>query len=213
MENVVGRTTRAAMTLTPRNAAEYFALQKTTQAAEKVTAIAEALAKQTSEHQRSYEHFYNSLALFSGGTVALSVTYLGYLKTLAKPVVHPKWLVASWIALILCAACSLFWTFFYTHYGHFARTREYMEAQKDKFEAEADEIHNFKNIANLQTSAELAAFIEPRRKAAKVRADDAKYHGHREKLYYHVWQWNGRLARAAFLCGLALLLTFAIGNL
>jgi hypothetical protein len=65
------------MTLTTRNAAEYFALQKTTHAAETVTAIEEALAKQTSENQRAYERFYNSLALFSGGTVALKRDLLG----------------------------------------------------------------------------------------------------------------------------------------
>src|SRR5690348_3813530 len=39
-------------------------------------------------NQRAYERFYNSLALFS------SVTYLGYLKTLSKPISHQKWLVA-----------------------------------------------------------------------------------------------------------------------
>jgi hypothetical protein len=139
------------------------------------------------------------------------VTYLGYLKTLSKPVVHPRLLIASWIGFFVCLACSLFWVFFYTHYLHFARVREYMEAQKNKYETEANEIHHL-HIANLQTPADIAAFIEPRLKAAKVRGEDAEFHRRREKWYCGAWIWGGRTARFTFLIGLALLLSFAIKN-
>ena len=68
--------------------------------------------------QVTYERFYHNLALFSGGTIALSVTYLGYLKTLAKPVVHQSLLVESWGALFLCLLFSLIYIFCNLRYGH-----------------------------------------------------------------------------------------------
>ena len=58
-------------------------------------AITDARDKESGENRLAYERFYNNLALFSGGTLALSVTFLGYLKTLHEPIIHQKWLEAS----------------------------------------------------------------------------------------------------------------------
>src|ERR1041385_6127753 len=61
------------------------------------------------ENRQSYEKFYNGLALFSGGTVALSVTFLGYLKSLpGHAILHPRVLAASWIVLFVCLITALF---------------------------------------------------------------------------------------------------------
>jgi hypothetical protein len=114
--------------------------------------------------------------------------------------------------LLVCIPCSLFWTLFYVHYAHFARVREYVAAQQKQYETEADEIHKLP-IENLRTPAELAAFIEPRRKAARIRGEDAKYHGKREAIYEFMWQWSSRVSRLAFLVGLIMLLLFAIKNM
>jgi hypothetical protein len=99
-------------------------------AAARAEASRELFQQESGENRQAYERFYNSLALFSGGTVALSVTYLGYLKSLSKPPVHPRWLVGSWGCLLFCVAISLFCTFFNTHYMHFARLREHTENMK-----------------------------------------------------------------------------------
>jgi len=77
---------------------EHFALKRSADAAALVVAVAEERAKGAERNRSANERFYNNLALFSGGTVALSITYLGYLKTLSKPVQHQRWLIASWIA-------------------------------------------------------------------------------------------------------------------
>ena len=65
----------------PTNPDQHFAQQRATRAAEYVAAASEAQQKTSEESKSTNERFYNSLALFSSGTVALSVTYLGYLKT------------------------------------------------------------------------------------------------------------------------------------
>jgi len=84
----------------PQTAPEHFALQRTNNAAETVNAVDEARHKSGEFNRAGNERFYNNLALFSSGTVALSVTYLGYLKTLSKPVQHSGWLMASWVSLL-----------------------------------------------------------------------------------------------------------------
>jgi hypothetical protein len=198
----------------PKTAAEHFALQHTTEAAEAVKAIEEARNKGGEINRAANERFYNSLALFSGGTVALSITYLGYLKTLLKPVQHPRWLMASWVALMTCTACSLFWTFVYGYYAHFFFERQRAEALKAKHEIEAEEIGTLsRNVANLQTPAQLDAFRNPRLKAAKACEKNAKATAWREKVSMHLWRWLGRIAQFGFLVGLVLLLAFAIKNM
>jgi hypothetical protein len=59
-----------------------------------------ALVKYDDESIRIREtsdKFYGSLALFSGGTIALSITYLGYLKssTPGRLVLYPRVLIAA----------------------------------------------------------------------------------------------------------------------
>ena len=129
-------------------AKEHFAKQHMEQAARTVAAVEEARAKEVEENQRAYERFYNNLALFSGGTVALSVTYLGYLKTLTVPVVHKGWLVDSWSAFFTCLLCSVFWLLFHTHYSHYFRDRDYCEAVKKQYETEiaAARVNDFETV-------------------------------------------------------------------
>jgi hypothetical protein len=203
---------RGEMSFEPQTAAEHFALKRTTDAAEAVKAGEEARYKGGEINRAANERVYNSLALFSSGTVALSITYLGYLKTLSKPV-HPRWLMASWVSLMTCAACSLFWTFVYGRYAHYFLERERAESLKEKHEIEAKEINTLsRSIANLQTRAQLDAFRNPRLEAAAACEKNAKDSERREKFYMHMWRWLGRIAHVGLLLGLVLLLAFAIKN-
>jgi hypothetical protein len=79
----------------PQSAQQHFAQQRTSRAAEAVTAALDAQRKDSEGTRASNERFYNGLALYSGGTIALSVTFMGYLKTLSKPPGHPHWLAIS----------------------------------------------------------------------------------------------------------------------
>src|ERR1700678_1338467 len=107
----------------PPQAKAHFEEQHIDNAARSMSEVSKKLGEEAEENQRAFERFYNNLALFSGGTVALSVTYLGYLKTLSKPIVNERLLLGSWGALFICLACSLFWSFFMTHYWHYSRDR------------------------------------------------------------------------------------------
>jgi hypothetical protein len=193
-------------------AQRHFAQKHMDDAAKLAGDVYERLAAESEENRRTYERFYNNLALFSGGTLALSVTFLGYLKSTPKPIAHERWLIASWISLFVCLTLSLFWTLFVTHYGHYSRNREYAEAAKTKHETEAKEIQ-YLDVVNIRTPAELDAFIVPRREAALKSGKNAKWNEAREKFYYPVWIWSGRLARLGFIVGMGFLILVAIKNI
>jgi hypothetical protein len=76
--------------------------------------VKDALVEEAATLQKSYETFYNNLALFSGGTIALSVTYLGYLKSNGAAVAHLAILIARWACLLATVALGLFYSFLYS---------------------------------------------------------------------------------------------------
>ena len=202
-----------------KNPDQHFAQQRATQAAEKLAAASEAQYKGGAENRSTNEKFYNSLALFSSGTVALSVTFLGYLKSLPKPVQHPRWLVACWICLMTCAASSLFWSFVYGYYSHFFHEWQTAKAQKEKYEADAKEFPILaRGTVSVQTKAptspkEMEDFVSNRMEAAAICDKKARSAKRRETFYMHFWRWLGRIAHTSFLGGLVLLLAFAIENM
>jgi hypothetical protein len=195
----------------PPNARQYFA-QKHMEAASSHLSMVEAnLFKEGQEDRRQFEKFYNNLALFSGGTIALSITYLGYLKTLGKPLHHQWLLTAGWIALFVCLLFSLIYVLVNLHYSHHFREREWAEARKRKFETEVEEIQDM-GVVNIQTPEELAAFQNPRREVARECAAVAQRHKKLQDRYYYIWLWAGRIAQLGFAIGIGMLLGFAILN-
>ena len=174
-------------------------------------AVSEKLTAEAEVNRQSYERFYNQLVLICGGTVALSVTYLGYLKTTQSSIIHPRLLITSWIALLLCLVISAFANFFYSFYMTFSRQAEYANRLAEMLEVEANELPYVGHLPVL-TPAELAQTIEERRETAKARQKDSKWNERRAKVYWLVWQRGGLCARLAFVLGIASLIVFAIFN-
>jgi len=199
------------MELSP-NARQHFA-RKHVEAAEKhLSFVQEHLFRAGQEDRRAFEKFYNNLALFSGGTIALSITYLGYLKTLGKAVRHQGLLTASWFSLFVCLLFSLIYVLVNLYYSHHFREHELAEAEKEKFETQADEVPNM-GVSNVQTPQEVAAYQNPRREAARICAERAERHARKEKRYFYLWVWAGRIAQLAFVGGIGMLFWFAISNM
>ncbi|MBI4166669.1 MAG: hypothetical protein HY508_13140 [Acidobacteria bacterium] len=180
-------------------------------AASRVATVEEKLQEEFAENRGALERFYNNLALFAGGTIALSVTYLGYLRSTTPSVVGFGAMVASWCALLICAVCSLFSPFLYAYYMTFARNREYAQSRMDQRQTEADMLPSLP-IVNLRTPREREEFRTRLRGAAGQYEKDAIKAEKRETLYWQLWQWSGAVARVTFLSGLALLVAFAIAN-
>jgi hypothetical protein len=188
-----------------------WAQKHITDAAAARKAAHQKLEDESVENRKAYERFYNSLALFSSGTIALSITYLGYLKSIPnKAVMYPKTLIASWLVLLLCLIASLFYSFFNTHYMYFSRVREYLEKATDQKQTQLEEMDNLplQNTAEELQAAKARFGVEAQLYSGKV--DFAKK---REDLYLSLWIWSGRVARFAFPLGLGMLVFFAIMNM
>ena len=195
----------------PPSAVRHFAIKRIEAAEKHLAAVQETLFKEGHEDRRALEKFHNNLALFSGGTIALSITYLGYVKSLGKAVVHQRLLTASWASLFLALLFSLAYVLVNVYYGYHFRQRELAEANKSRYETEAEELPKM-GLANIQTAEQIAAIHNPRNRAAQKYAEKAAHHKKKEERYHKLWLWAGRIAQLAFVAGIGLLLWFAILN-
>jgi hypothetical protein len=180
-------------------------------AVDSLSTVAKKRLEEVTDNQRAFERFFNNLALLSGGTVALSITYLGFLKTLAAQPLHQHWLVASWVLLVTCVICATFYSFFNTAYTHYGRSREYAQRLKEKNETMADEVPNI-SIIGIGSKSELDAYIKELRDAATLIGKDVEWAGRREKFCGFLFNACGVLARVSFVLGLTFLLLFATAN-
>jgi hypothetical protein len=204
----------------PKTAEEHFALQRTTRAAEVVKAVYEAQQKGNEESRGRDERFYNSLALLSSATVALSVTFLGYLKNLPTPNIrHPHWLIACWICFLTCVVSSLFWMMVYSRYIHYFHEWQTADSLKQQYEVEAEEYPTVaRNTISLETGRmtsqqEMDGIVANRREAAAICENRAKGAKRLEKRYMLSWRWLGRIAQAGFFSGFVFLIAFAAKNI
>src|SRR5437879_291206 len=174
-------------------------------------AVYEKLAELAEANRESFEKFYGQLVLVSGGTVALSVTYLGYLKSTKFAVVLPGALWISWISLLVCLLLSVFANFFYSHYLTYSRQSEYAKRLAEQLEAEADELPYVAHLPPL-SDEELKRTCDERRETARKRRSDSEWNEKKANVYWSVWKWGGLGARFALMLGMMFLITFAIAN-
>jgi hypothetical protein len=195
----------------PPNATRHFAKEHIDAAARHRVAVEASLSTEGQEDRRAFEKFYNNLALFSGGTIALSITYLGYLRTLARPLNNVRVLKVGWFALFVCLLSSLIYVICNLYYSHHFRQRELAEAWKKELETDVNEIANL-NLANIRTTEDLAAYRAPRAQEALKFADRSKRSEKLQNRYFLLWRWAGRTSRLGFAVGIGMLLWFAMSN-
>ena len=174
--------------------------------------VAQKKQQEWVENQRTIENFYRNLALLSGGTIALSIPYLGFLKTITNEPRFSSLLIASWILLFVCLVCATYYTFFATSYVHYARSREYWERMKEQRETIAEEVPNVR-IVGIETKAELDEYIKELRDAATKSGEGVSWNKRKETMHEFLFRACGLTARLTLVLGIALLLSFAIANI
>lgn len=176
--------------------------------------VAAKRREEADESYRSYGNFFNRLALLAGGTIALSVTFLGYLKTLAVQPIYLGLLTTSWLLLFLCLVSGTFYSFFHTTYLGHARTRELARRLKEEHETVAAELPNLWDDQIVDTTgAGLERYIESLGQMAASRDADTRRSGHWERTFGLLYRASSITACLSFVAGLSLLLLFAVANL
>jgi hypothetical protein len=181
------------------------------QSAQKLShTVKDVLVQEDVTLRKSYETFYTNLSLFSGGTIALSVTYLGYLRSRGTPVRLLAVLIASWACLLATVALGLFYSFLHSHYRYHARMREYQEALSTQKTAESDAVGKVPIVGLPPGEYEQErARLSKKADAYSSFARDLKK---KEDRYYWMWRWGGFAARLLFVVGLVCLFIFATFN-
>jgi hypothetical protein len=174
--------------------------------------VAKKLLEESSTNRQSIEKFYNQLALLSGGSVALSITYLGFLKTAVGQPLHLKLLIASWVMLFICLVCATYYSFFNSRYLHYGRSREYAQRMKEQHETIADEVPNVR-VVGIDTPEAMSAYVKELRDTAAAREKDVSWNQRKEKRDEFLFVGCGFTARTSFVLGIALLLSFAVANI
>jgi hypothetical protein len=174
--------------------------------------VKQKLLEDEAANRLAVERFFNTLALVAGGTLALSVTYLGYLKTAGGHPAHLWALKASWVLLLCSLACSVFYNYLYPRYVGHGRMREYSESmmalRKASIEG-ADHLPVIDDEGKPWDREELKrTFTNEMNSFDRA----ARWNRTRENVYSRLYDWDARVAQAAFVLGLALLLVFAFLN-
>lgn len=157
--------------------------------------------------------FYTNLALFSGGTIVLSITYLGYLKSLPnRNILYPKTLIAAWIVLEVCVVLSLFWTLLNSYYTHYARLGIYVEKLIEESETLVEELDNLW-IVNATTPEDREETKKHFAEKTIAKRKDRKWAAKREIIFQWLSVGSGVIARITFPVGIGLLTFFAIKNM
>jgi hypothetical protein len=172
--------------------------------------VKKVMAEEAEAHRKSWETLHNNIAIFSSGTIALSITYLGYLQSGGATISHPWLLFVSWSCLLINVPMSLFVPFVYTYYVSYSRTGEFQNAMKTQREAEADALPVI-NVANM-SAAEIPGEIASLRGRASKYEQEAKRSERIAQIYWKVWRCMGFGSRLLFVIGLAFLLIFAMLN-
>jgi hypothetical protein len=190
-----------------------FAQQSVLDAQARTKAALQKYEDESIRVRETTDKFYGSLALFSGGTIALSVTYLGYLKgTPGRTILYPRVLIATWICLLICAVASLFCPLLNSYYVHFARLRIYVNSLVEQKETAVQEIDSL-YLTIVTTPEERQDCKERFTAEAEARRKDWKWAKRRESISSVLWTGFGWVARLAFPIGLGLLMYFAAKNM
>ncbi|MBI1952916.1 MAG: hypothetical protein HYS41_02200 [Candidatus Omnitrophica bacterium] len=156
------------------------------------------------------EKFYYQAALLSGGTIVLSVTFLGYLETSGQPVLWLPLLMLSWMSLLAAFLGALYRNHHWMRQTHFHAMSAALEHKK----ATADQMLKVVSadpaaFVNLRTPEELKEFRDRQAdKIGKIEKNEPWYSARakRAELLTQVCEWATHLGLTV---GLILLLVFA----
>jgi hypothetical protein len=184
-------------------------IEEATKSAQKVH---QKVLEEVGENRLAIERMHNTITLIASGTLALSITYLGYLKAAgASP--SCLWLLrVSWVALLVCIVASIFNTEFHTRYVHHARLREWaqkLQAQREASIAGLGTINVVDETGQQWDHKDLRAQLEAERGNFE---SDVTYNKTREDIYSNCDVASAQASRITFVLGLLFLALFATTN-
>ena len=159
------------------------------------------------------EKFYYQVALLCGGTIVLSVTFLGYLESSGKEIRLLPLLLSSWAVLLAALLGALYRNHQWMRQIHFQAVNAYLVASRESAEQTLQVTSADPSaFVNIRTHEELKDFQErEKNKAEKLRKNE-KWHSVRAERAERLTLLCEWVAHSGLIVGLTLLLIFAGGN-
>jgi hypothetical protein len=171
-----------------------------------------------SEVVKERSRFFERLAILSGSSIALSLTFLGYIQSRPRAVLsHPTLIYASWFCLLGCLMSALLRNLRHQDYFYYVGASSYLEKRADRVSFE---------VSLVGDSTQLVLSSEGAMMGKEERQDFAGKLGTKEEHLRKEAQRSRRSANAAeitwrvceygsealFFAGLLLLVVFAVVN-
>jgi len=161
---------------------------------------------------KNAQNFYYKLSLLCGGTISLSITFVGYLSSNQDGIFFIWVLFASWFFLFISMLGSLYRNHFHGNYLHFQMQKRFSESKAEQEEIAIETIerapetvfNSYDGIENLLNAA---------KQRQGVYKESAKYNASKEKIYDFLWVNSMRLAHLGFILGMILTILFTGLNL
>jgi hypothetical protein len=159
------------------------------------------------------EKFYYQVALLSGGTTVLSVTFLGYLESSNEPIRLLPLLLTAWAFLFLGLLGALYRNHHWMRQTHFQAVTEYLTSARES----AEEILRVATedpsaFVNLRTPDELKEFQERQTNKIQKLRENEPWHTIRMNRATNLLQACEWVAHIGLTVGVVLLLIFAGTN-
>jgi hypothetical protein len=185
-----------------------IAKKKLTDARRYSSANYQQMVDVSKENRDRLHNAYTNLTLFSGGTIALSITYYGYLKAAHTCVQYPFLLKVSWIVLMVCVISSVLYHQFFSWYTTYAAEGNSRKAKA----AELDYEGSTESLQYIDPSEDMRVYKHQLKQEAEDFRKQATDAAKKENFYFLAYVWSGYSAHGAFILGLTLLLAFAMCN-
>lgn len=159
------------------------------------------------------EKFYYQVALLSGGTAVLSVTFLGHLESLNEPIRLLPLLLTDWAFLLLGLLGALYRNHHWMRQTHFQAITEHLKSDRES----AEEIRrvateDLSASMNLSTPDEPKEFQERQTNKIQKLRENEPWHTTRMKRATNLLQACEWAAHVGLIVGIVLLLIFAGAN-
>lgn len=181
-------------------------------------AAAEKFAVIQSETVRERARFFERLAVLSGSSIALSLTFLGYVQSRPEAQLHhPRLIYTSWFFLLGCLVTALLRNLKHQDYIYYDGAASYLERRADHVSSEVSLI---RDSTQFILSSEGAIMAEEERQdfAGKLgtKAEHLRKEARRSRRGASVAEITWRLceyaSEALFFVGILLLVIFAVMN-
>lgn len=171
-----------------------------------------------SEVVRERSRFFERLAILSGSSIALSLTFLGYVQSRPKVGLHhPRLIYTSWFFLLGCLFTALLRNLQHQDYFYYGGATSYLEKRADHVSFEKSLVEDKAQVfltpeGAMMGEKERQQFAEELRTKAEHLGKEGQRSRRRARVAEITWRTCEYASEAFFFVGLLLLLIFALLN-